>query len=62
MKNLTKKITVSLLFAFFTVLIFSSLNAQETKFRDQAWRYGVNLGLNYNSASLGFQYLHAVDA
>ncbi len=62
MKNLTKKITVSLLFAFFTVLIFSSLNAQETKFRDQAWRYGVNLGLNYNSASLGYQYLHAVDA
>jgi outer membrane protein OmpA-like peptidoglycan-associated protein len=58
MKNFTKKITVSFLLALLAVLIFSTSNAQDTKFRDQAWRYGINLGLNANSASLGWQYLY----
>jgi hypothetical protein len=33
-------------------------NAQHTPFRIQAWRYGVNAGVNYNMASLGYQNLH----
>ncbi|MGA2297819.1 MAG: hypothetical protein ABSG15_09765, partial [FCB group bacterium] len=58
MKNFTNKIVVCCLLAFLVVLaLVSTTNAQDTKFRDQAWRYGLNLGLNYNSASLGWQYL-----
>lgn len=58
MKNLTNKLTFSALFALIAVLLScSTLNAQDSKFRDQAWRYGLNLGLNSNSASLGWQYL-----
>jgi len=57
MKQVTKKTTLSFLIAFFAVLIFSSLNAQETQFRDQAWRFGVNAGLQFNSVSLGWQNL-----
>jgi outer membrane protein OmpA-like peptidoglycan-associated protein len=63
MKNFTKQIMVSFLFTFFVALIcFSTLNAQDTKFRDQAWRYGLNAGLQINGACLGWQQLHGLDA
>jgi outer membrane protein OmpA-like peptidoglycan-associated protein len=39
----------------------STTDAQEMKFRQQAWRYGLNLGYQFNSASLGWQYLHGLD-
>ncbi|MFA6570580.1 MAG: OmpA family protein [Bacteroidota bacterium] len=59
MKNFTNKVTVSFILAFLVGLItFSSLNAQETKFRDQAWRFGINAGVQFNSLSLGYQNLH----
>ena len=57
MKNFTNKIIACLFLAFSVVLFSGTSNAQESKFRDQAWRYGLNLGLNWNSASLGYQYL-----
>jgi len=58
MKNLTNKIIVSFLFTILSVLTFSTLNGEETKFRDQAWRFGLNAGLQFNSVSLGYQNLH----
>lgn len=58
MKNFTNKIAVSFLLAFLTVLIFSTSNAKDTDFRDQAWRFGVNAALQFNSLSLGYQNLH----
>gem|GEM_PF-1036058 len=58
MKHLTSKIIVSFLFAFFGGLIlFGTLNAEDTKFRDQALRFGLNAGLQFNSVSLGLQNL-----
>jgi outer membrane protein OmpA-like peptidoglycan-associated protein len=59
MKKFTNKAIVSFVLTILVGLIlFGTSNAQDTKFRDQAWRYGLNLGLNYNSASLGWQYLY----
>lgn len=58
MKNLANKIIVGLLFTFLCILSSSTSNAQDDRFRDQAWRYGLNFGLNYNMSSLGEQDLH----
>ena len=59
MKKFTNKTNVSFLFALLIGLIsLSALNAQDTKFRDQAWRLGLNAGLQFNSVSLGYQNLH----
>ena len=38
-----------------------TLTAQDTKFRDPSIRYGLNLGMQYNTASLGWQTLHGTD-
>lgn len=52
-------ITLSgIVLAFALLSATSTMNAQEHKFRDAAWRYGVHLGVNYNSSSLGYQNLH----
>ncbi|MGA2297818.1 MAG: OmpA family protein [FCB group bacterium] len=66
MKKITNKIVVCCLLSLLVgLMLFSTTNAQDskfpiqdTKFRDQAWRYGLNLGLNPNSASLGYQDLY----
>ncbi|MFA6235020.1 MAG: OmpA family protein [Bacteroidota bacterium] len=59
MKTVTKKIFVAILASIALLLLVSTVNAQEKNFRDQAWRFGINLGVNNNSASLGFQSLHS---
>lgn len=62
MKSITKKIAFSIVLTFALGLMFlSSSEAQDTKFRQQAWRYGLNLGYQFNSAGLGWQYLHGID-
>jgi len=61
MKNFIKVISLSFFFAFSVVQIFSTLNAQDKKFRDQAWRIGLIGAVNYNTASLGWQQLHGTD-
>jgi outer membrane protein OmpA-like peptidoglycan-associated protein len=62
MKNTYRKLISSiLLFFLMAATSIMSLNAQETKFRDQAWRYGLTGGLQFNSASLGWQSLHGTD-
>lgn len=58
MKTVTKRIIVAILASIALILLVSTVNAQEKKFRDQAWRVGINLGLNDNSASLGYQFLY----
>jgi outer membrane protein OmpA-like peptidoglycan-associated protein/opacity protein-like surface antigen len=55
---MTQKFITSMLAIVALMLMSSAVNAQETHFRDQAWRFGLNLGLNDNSASLGLQNLH----
>ncbi|MCX6150299.1 MAG: OmpA family protein [Ignavibacteriales bacterium] len=57
MKILTKIIIVSFFFTFSIVQVFSTINAQETKFCYQAWSTGSIEGLNYNSSTLGRQQL-----
>jgi outer membrane protein OmpA-like peptidoglycan-associated protein len=59
MKLPTKIIIACFFLAMAMTQLSGTLQAQDTKFRDQAWRYGLQLGLNYNSASLGYQDLHA---
>lgn len=62
MKFLTVKKTVSVLLASIIGLIsFSALTAQETKFREKAWRVGINAAAQSNSACLGWQQLHNTD-
>ena len=58
MKSFTNKIIVGSLLTLICILTGTTLNAQEPRFRDQAWRYGLNFGLNYNMSSLGDQDLH----
>ncbi|MBE0645885.1 MAG: OmpA family protein [Bacteroidetes bacterium] len=58
MKTLTQNFIAGALAIVVLILMSSAVNAQDTPFRDQAWRFGLNLGLNDNSASLGFQDLH----
>ena len=57
MKYFMKNLIVSFLFAFAVAQVFSTINAQETKFRDQSWRIGILGGVNANSVSLGSQTL-----
>ncbi|MEN6512075.1 MAG: OmpA family protein [Chloroherpetonaceae bacterium] len=61
MTNFTKKLSASIFAVLLSVLLFNTLNAQETKFRDQAWRYGLLGGVQNNSASLGWQTIHNND-
>jgi outer membrane protein OmpA-like peptidoglycan-associated protein len=58
MRNPLKIILASILIAFALLCFASTMSAQEHTFRDAAWRYGVHLGVNYNSGSLGYQNLH----
>ncbi len=59
MKIISNKFSVSILLSLISLLMLSStLISQESKFRQQAWRYGVNLGVQTNSASLGWQVLY----
>jgi len=41
MRYFMKNLIVSFLFAFAVAQVFSTINAQETKFRDQSWRIGI---------------------
>ncbi|MFZ1728739.1 MAG: OmpA family protein [Bacteroidota bacterium] len=59
MKTLTQKLITSVLAIVVIMLMSSAVYAQEKPFRTAAWRFGLNLGLNDNSASLGYQDLHA---
>jgi hypothetical protein len=62
MKSFRQKFALGFLFTFVLGLIFiSTADAQDMKFRQQAWRYGLNLGYQFNSAGLGWQYLHGLD-
>jgi len=58
MKQFKKASRGILVLACLVAPYFNTVQAQDSKFRDQAWRYGMQLGLNYNSASLGYQNLH----
>ena len=62
MKNSKNKTKSLFLFAFIAgLLFFSSLNAQETKFRIESWRYGINRAMQWNATALGWQNLHVTD-
>jgi outer membrane protein OmpA-like peptidoglycan-associated protein len=62
MKSFRKNIVFGFIFTFVFAMIFiSTTDAQDMKFRQQAWRYGLNLGYQFNSAGLGWQYLHGLD-
>lgn len=58
MKTTTREAIISGLLLLAFTLVAGNLSAQQHKFRDQAWRYALHLGANYNSASLGYQHLH----
>lgn len=59
MKNITYKIAISLIISIVLgITMNGTLNSQQSKFRQQAWRYGVNLGVQTNSAALGWQHLY----
>ncbi len=58
MKLITKYL-YSILIAI--LLMLSTTTAQETKFREQSWHYGLTGALQYNSVSLGWQSLHGND-
>lgn len=59
MKTLKNQFLASCTIALVLMLIlFSSVNAQETKFRNQSWRVGVAGAFQHNKASLGWQSLH----
>lgn len=62
MKRYKNKMIVSVVIPFVIALLFGSTSfAQDTNFRLQAWRFGLNLGGQYNSSSLGWQSLHGSD-
>jgi hypothetical protein len=59
MKNLTYKFVISIIIScVIGITMFNTANAQDSKFRQQAWRYGLNLGVQTNSAALGWQHLY----
>ncbi len=59
MNNLTYKIVIGIIISVVMSMTMSTTtNAQDTKFRQQAWRYGINLGAQTNSAALGWQHLY----
>ncbi len=62
MKTQAVKVTLSILLAsIFGLIAASTLSSQETKFREKAWRAGLNAAVQSNSASLGWQQLHNLD-
>jgi hypothetical protein len=62
MKTFINKFSSSIIIAFLgIVILFGTTNSQETKFRDQSWRYGITGAVQYNSVSLGWQDLHPPD-
>ena len=62
MKRITHKIITYLLMTSLIVIItYSGANGQESTFRQQAWRYGINGALQFNSACLGWQQLHNLE-
>lgn len=58
MKTTARDTIVGMILLLAFTLLAGNLNAQENRFRDPAMRYGLHLGANYNSASLGYQHLH----
>jgi len=59
MMNFINKLLLGSFITLLTgIILFNTLNAQETNFRDQSWRYGLNAALQFNSVSLGYQKLH----
>ena len=61
MKNHWQHITAGMLLGCALLLISGNAQAQDNTFRAQAWRYGIHLGVNANSASLGYQDLYIFD-
>lgn len=62
MKRFTNRIITYLLMTSVIVIItYSGANAQESTFRQQSWRYGINGALQFNSACLGWQQLHNLE-
>jgi outer membrane protein OmpA-like peptidoglycan-associated protein len=63
MKNFTIKVSSGILFAVVYMIVSgSTTSAQETTFRNQSWRYGLNGAYQINAAGLGWQQLHGTDA
>ncbi len=58
MKNFKNNLIACFLVVILTVAVITTANAQETKFRDQSWRYGIIGAMQFNSVSLGWQDLH----
>ena len=58
MKKHWKHIAAGMLLGCALVLAVGTVQAQDNTFRAEAWRYGIHLGVNANSASLGYQDLH----
>jgi outer membrane protein OmpA-like peptidoglycan-associated protein len=58
MKSFKNNLIACFMLLILTVVVISTSDAQETKFRDQAWRYGITAGVQFNTASLGWQNLH----
>ncbi|MBK9248308.1 MAG: outer membrane beta-barrel protein [Ignavibacteria bacterium] len=62
MKNSTIKFALGFMLGTLLVLTFGTMQAQENKFRNSSWRYGMNLAGQLNAAGLGWQQLHGTDA
>ncbi len=62
MKTIITNILVSVFFmSIIGLTSFNTLTAQEAKFREKAWRVGLNAAVQSNSACLGWQQLHNLD-
>lgn len=61
MKSITHNLIACFLLIALTVAVTVTLDAQDTKFRHQAWRYGISGAAQYNVASLGWQTLHGTN-
>ncbi len=58
MESHTTSRTISAFIVLSLLLICGTVQAQDISFRERALRWGGSLGLNMNSASLGYQHLH----
>lgn len=60
--NKYRILTYSLFTIIAAMATFDTMTAQVPEYRRPSWRYGISSGLQFNSASLGWQTLHGTDA